>query len=48
MGHGDLIDALFEAITKGVSKDVLMRGIKDAIVAASDAEMQREFPNEKP
>ena len=43
--HFDLIELLFTAITTGkLTKDDAMRAVQEALVAASDAEMKREFP----
>jgi hypothetical protein len=44
--HFDLITLLFDAITEGkLTKDQATKAIKEAMIAASDAEMIREFPN---
>jgi hypothetical protein len=43
--HSDLLELLYEAITKGsLTKTQVMQLVRDAIVAASDAEIKREFP----
>lgn len=41
--HGDLINALFEAIEGGATKEELLKAIRASMVAASDAEMAREL-----
>ncbi len=35
---------LYEALTKGVSKETLVNTIKALMTEVSDAEMKREFP----
>jgi len=41
--HGELVNALMEAIEGGTTKEELMRAIRASMVAASDAEMKREL-----
>ncbi len=41
--HADLLGDLVQALEGGASKDVLRKAIRDAMVAASDAEMKREL-----
>lgn len=41
--HADLVDDIAKAIDGGMSKDELRKAIRDAMVAASDAEMKREL-----
>ncbi len=41
----EVLPALVEALTKGVSKETLMGALKALMTEASDAEMRREFPN---
>ncbi len=41
--HGDLINAVMEAIEGGASKEEMMKAIRASMVAASDAEMRREL-----
>ena len=41
--HADLIEDIEKAITAGVTKNTLQKAIRDAMVAASDAEMTREL-----
>jgi hypothetical protein len=49
MDHISLFETLFTAITSGkLTKDDAQRAIDQAIVMASDAEMQREFPKGGP
>ena len=43
--HADLLELIFNAITTGkMSKEDLTKAVQDALVAASDLEMKREFP----
>lgn len=43
--HYDLVVLIYDAVTSGkLSKDQATKAVQDAIVAASDAEMAREFP----
>ncbi len=44
----EVLPVLVEALTKGVGKETLLEAIKGLIVEASDAEMAREFPGERP
>lgn len=42
--HFELVELLYEAIVnKGLSKDQIKTAIRDAMVAASDAQMQKEL-----
>ncbi len=41
--HGEIINALFEAIEGGATKEELLKAIRASMVAASDAEMKREL-----
>jgi len=41
--HVDLVEAIFDAITKGASKDSIKAAIKQAEIAASDATMREEL-----
>jgi hypothetical protein len=41
--HGELINALFEAIEGGATKEELLKAIRASMVAASDEEMKREL-----
>jgi len=41
--HSDLIEDIETWFEKGLSKDLLRKSIRDAMVAASDAEMKREL-----
>jgi hypothetical protein len=41
--HADLIEDIAAAIAKGLSKEVLKKSIRDAMVAASDAQMKAEL-----
>ena len=44
--HADLISLVYDMITSGkTTKQQMMDAIKASMVAASDAEMMREFPN---
>lgn len=44
--HSDLFELLFNAITSGgLTKSQAVEAIKQALVAAADAEIKREFPN---
>ncbi len=40
----DIAPVLYEALTKGVTKETLIDSIKKLMTDASDAEMHREFP----
>jgi hypothetical protein len=41
--HADLLGDIVNALEGGLSKDSLRKAIRDAMVAASDAEMRREL-----
>ncbi len=41
--HGDLINAVMEAIEGGASKEEMMKAIRASMVAASDADMEVEL-----
>ncbi len=41
--HADLVNAVMEAIEGGASKEEMLKAIRASMVAASDAEMQREL-----
>lgn len=41
--HGELVNALMEAIEGGTTKEELMKAIRVSMVAASDEQMKREL-----
>ncbi len=41
--HGDLINAVMEAIEGGASKEEMMKAIRASMVAVSDVDMKREL-----
>ncbi len=41
--HGDLVNAVMEAIEGGASKDEMMKAIRASMVAVSDADMKEEL-----
>lgn len=41
--HGDIINAVMDAIQGGADKEQMMKAIRASMVAASDAEMKREL-----
>lgn len=41
--HGELINAIMEAIEGGATKEEVLKAIRASVVAASDAEMKREL-----
>ncbi len=41
--HGELLNALMEAIDGGTTKEELLRAIRASMVAASDEQMKREL-----
>lgn len=41
--HGDLINAVMQAIEGGASKEEMLKAIRASMVAVSDAEMKREL-----
>lgn len=45
LDHADLLELVMSALKAGTPKEALMDSVKAAMVAASDAEMRREFPN---
>lgn len=42
-GHADIIEAVYQAVSKGTSKEVLLESIRAAAVLSSDAQMQKEL-----
>lgn len=45
----DLAQAVVNAVAAGATHDAIMQSVKEAMVAASDAEMHRELdPTDKP
>ncbi len=44
----EIAPVVLEALTKGVGKETLLEALRAMIVEASDAEMAREFPGERP
>jgi len=43
--HWELVELLYNAITTGkLTKQSATKALNDAMVAASDAQMQKEFP----
>lgn len=43
LAHGELLQLIFEAAQKGLTQDVMARAIRDAMVAAADAEMKKDL-----